>query len=194
MTAKVELLTSLGRGDLNDLCESTEAAILDGGGFGWLKPPPRQVLESYWKGVLLIPERTLFAARLDNVICGSAQLFRPSRNNEAQAFAAQLQSAFVAPWARGHGAARMLTVAVDEAAREAGYEVLTLDVRETQSAAIALYESLGFTRWGTNPNYARVGAKFIAGHYYYKNLGTGRGKAKAAESRPRQPAKKSKKK
>src|SRR5256885_5362883 len=27
-------------------------------GFGWLKPPPGQVLENYWKGVLLVPERS----------------------------------------------------------------------------------------------------------------------------------------
>ena len=44
---------------LDDLCEATESAIAEGGGFGWLKPPPRQVLENYWKGTLLVPERWL---------------------------------------------------------------------------------------------------------------------------------------
>jgi ribosomal protein S18 acetylase RimI-like enzyme len=48
--------------------------------------------------------------------------------------------------------------------------VLNLDVRETQTAAIRLYESLGYTRWGVHPSYARVGGKTIRGFYYYKLL------------------------
>ncbi len=170
MTTGVELVKSFEGGDLHDICEACESAIEDGGGFGWLTPPPRQILEAYWKGVLLVPERALYAARLDGVICGSAQLFRPPANNQAQAFAAQLQSAFIAPWARGHRLAREITLAVEAGAREGGFDVLTLDVRETQEAAITLYESLGFVRWGSNPKYARVDGKFIAGHYYYKDL------------------------
>ncbi len=188
MKAVIETCGAFEGSDLYDLCEATEAAILDGGGFGWLKPPRRQVLEAYWKGVLLVPERTLFVARLDGVICGSAQLLGPAPNNQAQAFAAQLQSAFVAPWARGHGLARGLTLAVEEAARKAGVGVLTLDVRSTQEAAVALYESLGFVRWGTNPKYARVKGRLIAGHYYYKDLppspGRKRKARKAARSEP----------
>lgn len=170
MTTSVDAVTAFAGGELHEICEACEAAIEDGGGFGWLTPPPRRVLETYWKGVLLVPQRSLFAARLDGVICGSAQLFRPPANNEAQSFAAQLQSAFIAPWARGHGLARDLTLAVEREAREGGYEVLTLDVRETQAAAITLYESLGFVRWGSNPQYARVGGRNIAGHFYLKEL------------------------
>jgi ribosomal protein S18 acetylase RimI-like enzyme len=169
----VERLNAFKPGELDDLCEATDAAIEAGGGFGWVNPPPRDTLESYWRGVLLVPERTLFVARLDGTICGSAQLLRPSRNNEAQAFAAQLQHAFVAPWARGHGLARMLTVAIEEETRRAGFTVLMLDVRETQERAIQHYNSLGYVRWGTNPFYARVAGKYLAGHYYYKTLDAG---------------------
>ena len=53
----VELLTKYTGTDLDDLCEATESAIEEGGGFGWVKVPPRQVLENYWKGLLLVPER-----------------------------------------------------------------------------------------------------------------------------------------
>jgi ribosomal protein S18 acetylase RimI-like enzyme len=169
----VERLNAFKPGELDDLCEATDSAIEDGGGFGWVNPPPRDTLEAYWRGVMLVPERSLFVARLDGTICGSAQFLRPSRNNEAQAFVAQLQSAFVAPWARGHGLARMLTVAIEEEARRAGYTVLTLDVRETQERAIAHYKSLGYVRWGTNPFYARIGGKYMAGHCYYKTLDAG---------------------
>ncbi|MBV9150284.1 MAG: GNAT family N-acetyltransferase, partial [Alphaproteobacteria bacterium] len=92
---KVERLTRYSGTDLDDLCEATESAIVEGGGFGWLKPPPRQLLENYWRGVLLVPERRLVVGRLDGVICGSAQLSRAPRNNEAQAMAGTVTSAFV---------------------------------------------------------------------------------------------------
>jgi ribosomal protein S18 acetylase RimI-like enzyme len=168
--AAVAELSEFAGNALEELCEASEAAIHEGGGFGWLKPPPRNIMEAYWKGVLLVPERHLFVARLDGVICGSAQLARPARNNEAQAFSAQLTSAFVAPWARGHGLARGLVLAVEECARALGAEVLNLDVRSTQTAAIQLYDGLGYIRWGTHPAYARVDRAIIPGHYYYKVL------------------------
>jgi ribosomal protein S18 acetylase RimI-like enzyme len=166
----VERLERFEGTDLGDLCDATETAILAGGGFGWLKPPPRANLERYWQGVLLVPERKLFVGRLDGTIAGSAQLVRPPRNNEAQAAVATLTTNFVAPWARGHGLARALTEAVEEAARADGFHFLALDVRATQEAAIQLYESLGFERWGSNPNYAVVEGKPVAGYYYSKRL------------------------
>jgi ribosomal protein S18 acetylase RimI-like enzyme len=166
----IERLTEFKGTDLADLCDAAETAIVDGGGFGWLKPPPREVMERYWKGVLMVPERELLVARLDGVIAGSAQLVKPPRNNEAQAFAAAMTTHFVAAWARGHGLARGLVQAVEEAARKAGFYVLNLDVRETQEAAIKLYESLGFDLWGTNPHYAMVEGRVIAGRYYSKQL------------------------
>ena len=156
--------------DLADLCDATEAAIIDGGGFGWLVPPSRRVLERYWKGVLLVPQRSLFVARLNGAIVGSAQLVRPPRNNEAQVFAAAITTNFIAPFARGHGLARDITIAVERAAREDGFSHLTLDVRETQTAAIRLYQSLGYEHWGTNPDYAIVDDEMIAGRYYAKRL------------------------
>lgn len=176
-TTAVERLRAFEDSDLEDLCEATVAAIEDGGGFGWIKAPARQVLENYWNGVLLVPERSLFAARLNGTICGSAQLVAPPRNNEAQAFAAQLTGNFLAPWSRGHGLARRMVEAVEDAARVAGFAVLNLDVRASQEAAIGLYESMGFTRWGTHPAYARVDGKVIQGHFYFKRL-SGRAKAK----------------
>jgi hypothetical protein len=86
-TAKIsaERVTKLSERELDDLCDATADAIEDGGGFGWIKPPPRHLLESYWRGVLLVPERLLFVGRLDGTIAGSAQIQRPPRNNEAQA-------------------------------------------------------------------------------------------------------------
>ena len=166
----VERLAELGRGDMEDLCDATEAAIVDGNGFGWLTPPPRATLESYWRGVLVMPRREIFVGRLDGVIAASAQLAKPAPNQESSSFAVTLTTQFVAPWARGHGLARGLVEAVERAARDDGFEVMNLDVRETQEAAITLYEGLGYQRWGSHPAYARVGGETIAGHFYTKRL------------------------
>ena len=166
----VEHISELSVGDLNDLCDAAEAAIIDGGGFGWLTPPPRETLEAYWRGTLLIPDRDLFVGRLDGVIAGSSQLHRPPRNNEAQSFACNFTTSFVAPWARGHGLARDLTQIAEDHARKLGFEVMNLDVRETQRAAIRLYEALGFQKFGEHPYYARTRDGFVRGLYYFKNL------------------------
>ena len=156
--------------DLHALCEATHAAIIEGGGFGWVRPPERRSLEAYFRGLLLVPERQVFVARLNATIVGSAQLVRPPRNNEAQAFGAQLMHSFIAPYARGHGLARLLTLRVEEAARAMKFQVLNLDVRETQEAAIHLYETLGYQRWGEHPLYARVRGKNVRGLFFYKLL------------------------
>ena len=156
--------------DLPALCEAADAAILDGGGFGWVKSPGRAVLQAYFKGLLLVPERSLFLARLNGVAVGAAQLVRPPRNNEAQAFAANLMHSFIAPYARGTGLARLLVTRVEDSARALGYHVLNLDVRETQHAAIVLYERMGYTCWGAHPAYARVAGKTIRGLFYTKLL------------------------
>lgn len=166
----VEMVDSLNSNDLHDLCDAAEAAIIDGGGFGWLRPPPRQTLEAYWKGVLLIPERMLFVARLDGIIAGSCQIQKPPRNNEAQGFACNLTTNFLAPWSRGHGLARQLIEIAEQHARAAGFRVLNLDVRETQRAAIRLYETLGYVRFGEHPYYAFANDRYVRGYFYYKEL------------------------
>ena len=76
----------------------------------------------------------------------------------------------MAPWARGHGLARMIMLAVEEHARARGVRVLNLDVRETQEAAITLCRSLGYHEIGRHPHYARVGNDYVAGLYFWKDL------------------------
>ncbi|MBV8092050.1 MAG: GNAT family N-acetyltransferase [Acetobacteraceae bacterium] len=183
----VERLVECSEDDLHALCEAATAGIIEGGGFGWVRPPGRNALESYYRGLMLVPERELFVARMDQVIVGSAQLVRPARNNEAQAFAANVMHVFIAPYARGHGLGHLLIRRVEEAARALGYHVLNLDVRETQEEAIRLYESLGYVRWGVHPAYARVHGKTVRGYYYYKILKPSGSRAtRSAPSEPNQ--------
>lgn len=165
----VELVTEpLSVADLNDLCDSTDAAIEAGGGFGWIKLPNRDILERFWQGVIAMPARLLFVARLDGVICGAAQLVRPAKNNEAQAYAAQITGFFISPWARGQGLSRRLLDFIEKTALKEGFQVINLDVRETQDTAIQLYESAGYKMVGEHPAYAIVNGKIIKGRYYFK--------------------------
>jgi ribosomal protein S18 acetylase RimI-like enzyme len=166
----VEKISKLSKRALSELCDAASEAILDGAGFGWLRPPPAQDFERYWRGVVLVPERTLLVGRLDGVIGGSVQLVSPPPQKEAWAFACLIDTHFVAPSARGHGMARALLESVEEEARAEGFKVMNLSVRDTQSAAMKLYQALGFERWGTHPKYALVNGKTVSGHYYCKEL------------------------
>jgi len=156
--------------DLQELCDATEEAILADGGFGWISPPSRKKLEDFWKGVSLIPERILIIGKLDNLVAGSVQLIKPTRNNEAQAHLCTLSTFFLASWARGHGLAKSLFQKAEDEAKMQGFKVITLEVRETQHRAIQIYEQSGFIKCGVNPKSAFVENKYISGYYYYKEL------------------------
>ena len=167
---KVESLNNINKIDLADLCNITEQAIKAGGGFGWLKTPPTDTLKKYWKGMVLVNNRKLIVGRINNAIAGTLQLILQSSNNEAQYNIFNISSHFVAPWARGYGLAKAMIDKAEAMGIENGANCAQLDVRETQQAAINLFESKGYIKWGTNPNYAQVNGKNIKGYYYYKKI------------------------
>ena len=161
----------LSEADFNDLCDCSDAAIRDGsGGLGWVELPDRAILERFWRGVITMPSRDLFVARLDNVICGGCQVIHPSPNNEAHAHAAELKGLFISPWARGHGLSRMLLDAAEDRARAEGRSVMNLGVRDTMDVAITLYESAGYKMIGHHDEYAFVHGEYVSGRYYTKRL------------------------
>lgn len=168
----VQRALSLTDDDLQALCEAADAAILDGGGFGWVQPQGRQVLERYFRGLLLVPERMLFVVRLKGEIVGCAQLVRAPRNNECQAMCITLMHLFVAPYARNRGLGRALLQEVEHAARSMGFRVMNMDVPDTQTAAIALFRKAGFQHWGTHPHFARMGDQTVSGLFFTKLLDT----------------------
>lgn len=173
---KVEKLKAFSGSDLEDLCDATEKTIADAGtglfsvGHSWSEAPPREKLENYWKGILLVPERELFVGRIDGVIAGSIQLIKTPASNKAQSFAATMREHFVAPWARGHGLAKMLLKALEDECVNQKLKVLKLEVRANRTAAISLYESLGFKKWGELDKYEFVNGNYVAGYFYYKDL------------------------
>ncbi len=166
----VEKRTALSEAEIGELCVATEDAIKDGIGFNWLTPPMRETLESYWKGVLMVPSRSLFIAKLDNVIVGAIQLLRPSKAKETSAFAANIEAHFVAPWGRGHGLAVQLLDAAEREAAKDGFSVINLSVRETQTRALEIYRTHQYVEWGTMPYYEYVNASMVSGHHFYKKL------------------------
>ena len=174
-TIVVEKLDGFKSSDLEDLCTATEKTLDDDAtsfsiGFNWLKSPTIDRLESYWNGLVLVPERQIFVGRVDGTVASAAQLVKPAPSNQAQCFACSLREHFVAPWARGHGLARKLLNAVEDEAAKLNFKVLKLEVRSTQDAAISLYETNGYKKWGELDKYEMVGGKYVAGYFYYKDL------------------------
>lgn len=170
MSIDVRRIKELNTADLTALCQATEDAIRDGIGFNWVSPPMQETLETYWNGVLMVPERQLYGGWLDGTLAAAVQLVKPGKSKETSSFAARIEAHFVAPWARGHGLARSLLKLAEREAGAAGFTVLRLEVRETQDAAISLYKDNGYIRWGILPYYEFVGGHTVAGHFFYKKL------------------------
>lgn len=172
---KIEKVTKFNDTDLKDICEATEAILKDKDqsftiGFNRSEPLPRERLEQYWKGVLLVPDRVLFVGRLDGVIASSIQLLKPAPNNQTSSFAGKVEQHFVAPWARGFGLAKKLLTTLETEASLYGLSLLRLSVRENLDAAVHLYETQGYKRWGTLDKYEIVDGKMHSGYFYYKEI------------------------
>ncbi len=77
---------------------------------------------------------------------------------------AEIKRMYVTPDARGQGHARRMLIALEEAARELGYQRVRLDTGASQPHARALYESSGFRAiddYNDNPLAAYWGEKAL---------------------------------
>jgi len=52
----------------------------------------------------------------------------------------------------------------------ADYGVMWVGRSESQTAAVQLYQSLGYVQYGTYPRYARVDGQWMAGLFFWKDL------------------------
>jgi ribosomal protein S18 acetylase RimI-like enzyme len=67
---------------------------------------------------------------------------------------------------RGHGVGRRLLEAIlERTARTEGVEQILISVASTQTAAAALYSSLGFRSFGCEPRALRIGSRWIDEEY-----------------------------
>ncbi|HEL3819187.1 GNAT family N-acetyltransferase [Stenotrophomonas maltophilia] len=90
-----------------------------------------------------------FGTFVDGMLVGFLRYVRPVRM--ARRHVAAVHSVYVGAGHRGQGLARQLLLAAFAAARAEGIESLTLTVLADNAAARGLYESLGFSAFGTEP-------------------------------------------
>jgi GNAT superfamily N-acetyltransferase len=121
----------------------------------------------------LLPElergtRVLLAAYLDGELVGTVQLVHAwPPNSQHRADVAKL---LVHRRARGHGVGRALMERLEDEARADGKTLLFLDT-VSDRAADRLYERLGWTAFGTVPDYAKdPDGGFCDATFFYKHL------------------------
>lgn len=89
---------------------------------------------------------------------------------------AAIQSVYVAPEARGRGIGRALMVeALTRAAALSGLGQVILTVTAMNTAAVALYRSLGFTAYGMEPRALKIGDRYVDEELMVWWPGEGRG-------------------
>jgi ribosomal protein S18 acetylase RimI-like enzyme len=110
------------------------------------------------------PESFVVGAFEDGMVCGIAGFHRetgPKSRHKGRVW-----GVYVTPAKRGKGIGRrMMEVLLDRAAVITGVEQLLLSVTSTQDAALALYRSLGFEIFGTEPRALKVSGHYIDEHY-----------------------------
>jgi RimJ/RimL family protein N-acetyltransferase len=92
---------------------------------------------------------------------------------EKQRHRSSVWGVYVAPSCRGRGYGRSVVAAcVDHARTWPKIESVTLSVSAEGEAARSLYESLGFTTWGTEPDALRIDGVGITQHHMTLRLNT----------------------
>lgn len=84
------------------------------------------------------PDGEIFLATIDGALAGCGAV-RPLDEGISE-----MKRLFVRPGFRGHQLGRRLAEAVVDHARQRGFSAMRLDTIETMTAAIALYQTLGF--------------------------------------------------
>ncbi len=95
--------------------------------------------------------RVVGAFATDGSLVGGVTLALQARPGAKRRHKAEIWNVYVAPEHRGSGVARVLMERAISEARALGLEAVTLGVSSAAPAARRLYESLGFTAYGTEP-------------------------------------------
>ena len=151
------LITPLARpasdADLRDLAALLVDAVEAGAAVSFLPPLTPADAIAWWQETLhgLAPRAVVLVARDAEGIVGTVQ-FQPAwaRN---QPHRAEVVKLLVHRRTRRQGLGRALMVAIEAAARTAGFGLLTLDTKGGDPAE-QLYRDLGWTAAGTIPGFA----------------------------------------
>jgi ribosomal protein S18 acetylase RimI-like enzyme len=126
-----------------------------------------RVAERYARDVT-VDGRVVLAAELDGEVVGMGQVaFDDAENGRHRA---EIQRVAVASGARGSGVGRELMRALEDAARERGITLVWLTTHD-ETDATRFYESIGYTKLGVIPNWARTPDGALAANaFYYRDL------------------------
>jgi len=156
---------------LEDLIDLLIDAVDGGASVGFLAPLSREEAGVYWRSVIesiRVGNRILIAIEHGGRVIGTVQIGRETRANGRHR--GEALKLFVHSSMRRGGLARRLMSEMEEAARAAGITLLLMDTRK-DSQGERLCESLGYTRWGEVPDYARdPDGTLRATSFYYRRL------------------------
>jgi len=144
-----------------------------GASVGFLAPLSEEDADAYWRRIerAIAEERcVLLVAELDGAVVGTVQLDVDTLPN--QPHRATVCKLLVHTTARRRGVGEALMAGVEEAARERGRWLLTLDT--ATEAAERLYERMGWSRSGVIPDYAlNPDSSLTDTVFYWKRLQPG---------------------
>lgn len=168
MSVVIEEVTSLSERDLAELSELLIRNVEAGHSIGYIRPPSVEVATAYWQGVIA-PNVRLLLARDDGRIVGTAQLELATKENGRHR--AEVNKVVVHPDVQGKGVGRLLMEVIEATARREGRFLLYLDTN-TDGAACAFYERLGWVKVGTIPQAAGSppDGRLCGTTFYYKLL------------------------
>lgn len=132
--------------------------VQEGAALGWVDVPARDEVGELVADLIAASDddnACLILAEDGEQFLGFAYWTR--REMETERPHADVGRVGVSARARGMGLGRRLLQMLVDEARTAGIEVLTLDVRGNNHAAMALYEHFGFKEYGRLPNYIAIG-------------------------------------
>jgi len=153
-TDGIERLTPpVGDSDLRSLAELLIDAVDAGAAVSFLPPLTLERAEAWWRTTIdgSRAGAIFLVARDAEGIVGTVQLHRAWAPN--QPHRAEVAKLIVHRRGRRAGLGTRLMTAVEDAARHAGFGLLTLDAKRG-GAADQLYRRLGWTAAGTIPRYA----------------------------------------
>lgn len=142
-----------GDADIRDLARLLVDAVESGAAVSFLAPLPLERAEAWWRRTLSAsdPRAIFLVARDTEGIAGTVQLHPAWAPN--QPHRAEIAKLLVHRRTRRAGLGTQLMRTVEDAARAAGFTLLTLDAKRGE-AAERLYRRLGWTHAGTIPRYA----------------------------------------
>jgi GNAT superfamily N-acetyltransferase len=159
------LILPAGDSDLRALAQLLVDAVESGAAVSFLAPLTLERAEDWWRGVISAsrPGAIFLLARDAEGVVGTVQLHPAWAPN--QPHRAEIAKLLVHRRSRRRGLGTQLMQAIEEAARGAGFGLLTLDAKRGE-AAEHLYRRLRWTPVGTIPGYALDpdGAPHDAGH------------------------------